>query len=50
MLKDVDFLGYQVCPNHKLHPSAESMRRLTTRYRLAAQQVHAEASTRLEDM
>ena len=28
-----DFLGYQVCPNHKLHPSAESMRRLTTRYR-----------------
>ena len=32
-LTGFDFLGYQVCPNHKLHPSAESIRRLTTRYR-----------------
>jgi hypothetical protein len=28
-----DFLGYQVCPNQRLHPSAESVLRLTNRYR-----------------
>jgi RNA-directed DNA polymerase len=28
-----DFLGYQVCPRQQLHPSAESIKRLTHRYR-----------------
>ena len=28
-----DFLGYQVCPHQQLHPSAESIKRLTHRYR-----------------
>jgi hypothetical protein len=28
-----DFLGYQVCPHQRLHPSAESIKRLTIRYR-----------------
>jgi len=28
-----DFLGYQVCPHQRLHPSAESIKRLTHRYR-----------------
>ena len=28
-----DFLGYQVCPHQRLHPSVESIRRLTNRYR-----------------
>jgi len=28
-----DFLGYQVNPRQQLHPSAESIKRLTHRYR-----------------